>query len=205
MDIMEDLAGKTLPTNMGYSWADLSYQEKVAQGGMGAIFLLAILLVFLFLAAQYESWTLPISVLMEVPAAILGAAVAITLRGYDNNVYTQIGIVLLIGLSTKSAILIVEFAKQLRDEGKTIWEAAVEASRLRFRAVLMTAFSFILGVLPLLVASGAGAESQKVIGTAVFGGMLGATSLGLITVPLLYFVVQTITEKVSGKKEAPAE
>ena len=122
------------------------------------------------------------------------------LRGMDNNVYTQIGIVLLIGLSTKSAILIVEFAKVLREDGKSVFDAAIEATRLRFRAVLMTAFSFILGVIPLLIASGAGAESQKVIGTSVFGGMLVATALSLAAVPMLYYVIQTLSEKFSKKK-----
>tara|TARA_R110002096_G_scaffold45372_31_gene121956 strand:- start:515 stop:913 length:399 start_codon:yes stop_codon:yes gene_type:complete len=126
-------------------------------------------------------------------------------RNMDNNVYTQIGIVLLIGLSTKSAILIVEFAKVLHeDEGKTVFEAAIEATRLRFRAVLMTAFSFILGVIPLLIASGAGAESQKVIGTSVFGGMIVATALSLAAVPMLYYVIQTLSNKAKGKR-APEE
>lgn len=195
MAIMEDMAAKTLPTTMGYSWSELSFQEKQASGGTTSIFLFAILMVYLVLAAQYESWSIPVSVVLSVPTALLGAVAAVMLRGMDNNVYTQIGIVLLIGLSTKSAILIVEFAKVLREEGKSVFDAAIEATRLRFRAVLMTAFSFILGVIPLLIASGAGAESQKVIGTAVFGGMLVATALSLAAVPMLYYVVQKLSER----------
>ena len=170
LTIMEDMAAQKLPDSLGYNWAELSYQEKMATGSTGLIFLFSIILVYLVLAAQYESWTIPISVVLSVPTALLGAWLAISWRGMENNVYTQIGIVLLIGLSTKSAILIVEFAKVLREEGKTVLEAAIEATKLRFRAVMMTALSFILGVIPLLIATGAGSESQKVIGTAVFGG-----------------------------------
>jgi len=172
----------------------------MASGGTGLIFLFSIVLVYLVLAAQYESWTIPISVVLSVPTALLGAYLAIQWRGMENNVYTQIGIVLLIGLSTKSAILIVEFAKVLREEGKTVLEAAIEATKLRFRAVMMTALSFILGVIPLLIATGAGSESQKVIGTAVFGGMIAATFLSLAVVPMLYYVVQTLVERVGGEK-----
>ncbi|MDA7921863.1 multidrug efflux RND transporter permease subunit [Verrucomicrobiales bacterium] len=202
MAIMEDMAGEKLPGTMGYSWSELSFQEKLAGKGTTAIFLFAILMVYLVLAAQYESWSIPISVVLSVPTALLGAVLAIMARGMDNNVYTQIGIVLLIGLSTKSAILIVEFAKVQREEGKSIFDAAIDATRMRFRAVLMTAFSFILGVIPLLVASGAGAESQKVIGTAVFGGMLVATVISLAAVPMLYFITQTISEKFGKKPKA---
>jgi HAE1 family hydrophobic/amphiphilic exporter-1 len=200
MDIVEDMASEKLPGTMGYSWSELSFQEKQASGGTSVIFLFAILMVYLVLAAQYESWSIPVSVVLSVPTALLGAVAAVMLRGMDNNVYTQIGIVLLIGLSTKSAILIVEFAKVLREDGKSVFDAAIEATRLRFRAVLMTAFSFILGVIPLLIASGAGAESQKVIGTSVFGGMLVATALSLAAVPMLYYVIQTLSEKSSKKK-----
>ncbi|MCB1090487.1 MAG: efflux RND transporter permease subunit, partial [Verrucomicrobiae bacterium] len=200
LEIMESMADpenpdRVVPETMGYAWSELSFQEKMAAGGTSAIFLFAILMVYLVLSAQYESWSLPVSVVLSVPTALLGAVLGVASRGFDNNVYTQIGIVLLIGLSTKSAILIVEFAKALRDEGKSIMEAAIEATRLRFRAVLMTAFSFILGVIPLLIASGAGAESQKVIGTAVFGGMLVATALSLAAVPMLYYVVQKLADR----------
>ena len=200
MTIMEDMAAQKLPESMGYNWSELSFQEKMATGSTGLIFLFSIILVYLVLSAQYESWTIPISVVLSVPTALLGAYLAISWRGMENNVYTQIGIVLLIGLSTKSAILIVEFAKVLREEGKSVLEAAMEATKLRFRAVMMTALSFILGVIPLLIASGAGSESQKVIGTAVFGGMIAATFLSLAVVPMLYYVVQTLVERVGGRK-----
>ena len=154
------------------------------------------------LAAQYESWAIPLAVVLGVPVALLGATAAVLLRGYDNNVYTQIGIVLLIGLSAKTAILIVEFAKVEREAGKSIFDAALSAARLRFRAVLMTAFSFILGVIPLVVASGAGAESRKILGSAVLGGMLVATVAGVLTVPMLYLVIQWLSEKLRGTKPA---
>ena len=193
LKIMEDMAEKK---KIDFQWAELSYQEKKAAegGGTSVIFLFAILMVYLVLAAQYESWSIPISVVLSVPTALLGAVIAVMARGMDNNVYTQIGIVLLIGLSTKSAILIVEFAKVQREEGKSIADAALDATRLRFRAVLMTAFSFIFGVIPLLIATGAGAESQKVIGTSVFGGMIVATLVSLAAVPMLYYVVQRLSE-----------
>jgi HAE1 family hydrophobic/amphiphilic exporter-1 len=199
MNTMESLAATILPSSMGYSWADLSFQEKQAGAGLGAIFGFAILMVYLVLAAQYESWSLPVSVCLSVPTALLGAVIAINARGMENNVYTQIGIILLIAMSTKTAILLTEFAKMKRDEGMSIFDSAVEAVRLRFRAVMMTALSFVLGVIPLLIASGAGAESRKVLGTAVFGGMIAATLVSLAAVPMLYFVVQRISE---GRKKA---
>jgi multidrug efflux pump subunit AcrB len=189
---------------MGFEWSGVTFQEQQAGGAAGIIFALALVFVYLFLAAQYESWTLPFGVIFTVPIAVLGAALATLIRGMDNNVYMQIGLVLLIGLASKSAILIVEFANQLHQEGKSAFDAAVDASRLRFRAILMTAFSFILGVMPLVVASGAGAASRVALGTAVFGGMLLATIGGLVITPFLYFVVQSLSDKIGGKK-APAE
>jgi HAE1 family hydrophobic/amphiphilic exporter-1 len=203
MEIVRQMARQKLPPTMGYEWTDLSYQENLATGKTSVIFLFSIILVYLVLAAQYESWSLPLSVCLAVPTALLGAVAAIMLRELDNNVYTQIGIVLLIGLSTKTAILIVEFAKVLREEGRSIADAAVEATRVRFRAVLMTAFSFILGVIPLLVATGAGAESRKVLGTTVFGGMMVATFVSVVTVPMLYFVIQWMSEKLGGGGKSP--
>lgn len=200
MNLMEQYSAQMLPPSMDFAWSDLSFQEKLAaNSGIGLVFGFAILMAYLVLAAQYESWTLPISVCLSVPLAIFGAVVAIMLRGMENNVYTQIGIILLIAMATKTAILITEFAKVKRDEGMGLADSAVEAVRLRFRAVMMTALSFILGVLPLLIASGAGAESRKVLGTAVFGGMLAATLLSMVVVPLLFYVIQWMVEKTAGK------
>lgn len=203
MDLIEHMAQEKLPSTVGFEWTELSYQEKAAQGSANIIFLLAVVLVYLVLAAQYESWSLPVSVCLAVPTALLGAVGGILLRGMDNNVYTQVGIVLLIGLSTKSAILIVEFAKSQHDAGLSLIEAAQDAAKLRFRAVLMTAFSFILGVIPLLIASGAGAESRKVLGTTVFFGMIVATVVSLVAVPMLYLAIARLSER-SGKKGGAA-
>ncbi|MEE9367293.1 MAG: multidrug efflux RND transporter permease subunit [Pontiella sp.] len=197
MGIVEDMAAEKLPSSMGVEWTELSYQEKAAQGGTNIIYVLAIILVYLVLAAQYESWSIPISVCLSVPTALLGAVIALMIGKFDNNVYAQVGVVLLIGLCTKTAILIVEFAKVEHENGSSVFEAAMSAAKLRFRAVLMTAFSFILGVIPLLVASGAGAESRKVLGATVFGGMLVATVASLIFVPMLYYIVQKASEKKS--------
>ncbi|MCK4563395.1 MAG: multidrug efflux RND transporter permease subunit [Verrucomicrobia bacterium] len=195
MAIVEDMSKTKLPASMGLEWTELSYQEKAAQGGTNIIYVLAIILVYLVLAAQYESWSIPVSVCLSVPTALLGAAIALSVGKMSLDIYAQVGIVLLIGLCTKTAILIVEFAKVEHEEGKSVFEAAMSAARLRFRAVLMTAFSFILGVIPLVLASGAGAESRKVLGTTVFGGMLVATVASLIFVPMLYYIVQKASEK----------
>ncbi len=191
---MEMLAKNRVPPTMGYQWSGVTYQQIEAGGQVGFIFLAAVVFVYLFLAAQYESWSIPLAVLLSVPLAILGGVAATWARAFDNNIYTQIGMVLLIGLSAKSAILIVEFAKQRRAEGLSVIEAAVEAARLRFRAILMTAFSFILGVVPLVIASGAGAASRRTLGTAVFGGMLAATVFGVFLIPVLYVVIQRASE-----------
>jgi HAE1 family hydrophobic/amphiphilic exporter-1 len=203
-DEIERLAQQMMPPSMGYEWSGVTYQQKAAGNAAPFIFGLAVIFVFLFLAAQYESWSIPLAVLLSVPFALLGAGLATFVRGLDNNVYTQIGLVLLIGLSAKSAIMIVEFAKQLREEGKSVIEAASEAARLRFRPILMTAFSFILGVIPLVIASGAGAESRQSLGTAVFGGMLVATIAGLCLIPFLYLIVQRTAERM-GKRGTTAE
>ena len=204
LETMAALARRILPDTMGFQWTGISYQETVAAGSGAVIFLLAVVMVYLVLAAQYESWKIPAPVILTVPLALGGAFAALLLRGLDNNVYTQIGLVLLVGLATKNAILIVEFAKDQYQEGKDPVTAALEASRLRFRPILMTAFSFILGVVPLLIATGAGAGSRRALGTAVFGGMLVATCLGVIFVPVLYLVFQTLgRRRPRGGEDAP--
>ena len=193
---MQSLSSRLLPTSMGYEWTGVTYQQLAAGTQTPIIFGLAFIFVFLFLAAQYESWLIPFSVLLTIPFALLGAIVATWARGLDNNVYTQIGLVLLIGLSAKTAILIVEFAKQLREEeGMDTLEAAVQAARLRFRPLLMTALSFVLGVLPLLVASGAGSASRRALGTAVFGGMLLSTVIGVFLTPVFFVLVQKLRDR----------
>ncbi len=200
---MEEIASKTLTDQYGYEWTGTAYQE-IAAGGMAPyIFSLALVFAFLFLAAQYESWIMPLMVMFAVPLAILGALLAQHIRGIANDVYCQIGLVMLIGLASKNAILIVEFARELRIQGMSIVEAAVNASRERLRPILMTAFAFILGVVPMVVATGAGAVSRHSLGTAVFGGMIAATFLSLVLVPVLYVVLQKLRERGSrGKKTA---
>jgi multidrug efflux pump subunit AcrB len=189
----------TVADGFGYDWSGQTFQEIRAQGQQAIVFAMAILFVFLLLAALYESWTLPFSVLLGTPFALLGAMFGTWLLGLDNNLYTQIGIVLLIGLAAKNAILIVEFAKMGRDAGKPIDEAAAEAARLRFRPILMTAFAFILGVVPLVIASGPGAEMRQALGTAVFSGMIGVTLLGLLLTPVFYVAIRRLGRDGRGK------
>ncbi len=191
---MEDLA-KELPNGFGYEWTGTVYQQKLAEGKEGYTFGLAAILVFLFLAALYESWSTPFAVILAVPLGIFGALLGIFSRNYAYDVYTQIGIVTLIGLAAKNAILIVEFAKLRRDEGMTIHEAALEAAHLRLRPILMTSFAFILGVVPLVIATGAGAGARRALGTTVFSGMVAATILAVFIVPVLYVVVNRIASK----------
>jgi len=199
IEAMSRVSGETLPDGYTFSWTGQAYQELLAGDQTIYIFSLALIFVFLFLVAQYESWTIPVSVLMSVPLAILGAALAQTMAGLQNDIYMQVGIVLLMGMATKNAILIVEFAKELREEENlSIFDAAVEAAHLRFRAVLMTAFSFILGVLPLVVATGAGAASRRSLGTAVFGGMVAAAIFVPLFVPIFFKVLQAMREKFHG-------
>ncbi|MFO7496088.1 MAG: multidrug efflux RND transporter permease subunit [Desulfobacterales bacterium] len=194
LNLMEQLADNKLPPSMGYEWTGMSYQEKKVGSEAILVFALAIVLVFLVLAAQYESWTSPSAVILVVPLAVLGTVIALMMRGMDNNVYTQIGIVLLIALASKNAILIVEFASEQRAKGLGIREAAVEAAKLRFRPILMTSISSITGFMPLVVASGAGAASRQAIGLAVVGGMAAATIMSLLFTPVFYVVMQRLSE-----------
>jgi multidrug efflux pump subunit AcrB len=200
-DAMEQLAASVLPSGYGYEWTGTTYQEKEAQGHEGVIFGFSSVLVFLCLAALYESWSIPFAVLMALPLGVFGALTAAWLRSFPYDIYTQIGIVTLIGLAAKNAILIVEFARMRREEGHSITEAALEAARLRLRPILMTSFAFILGVVPLVLAKGAGAASRHSLGTAVFGGMNAATLLAIFIVPVLYVVIQRIAE--GKRKPAP--
>jgi len=201
IETVETLASQVLPSSMGYEWTGVTFQQIKAGNMAPIIFGLAFIFVYLFLAAQYESWSIPLAIILSVPLALLGAIMFTWIRKFDNNIYTQIGFVLLIGLCAKTAILIVEFAKQLREQGKPILEAATEAARLRFRPLLMTAVSFILGVVPLVIATGAGAVSRKSLGTAVFGGMLFSTILGVLLIPVFYVVIQRTSEKLTGKNK----
>ena len=197
---MEQVARKNLPAGYGFEWTGTVFQQKLAEGKEGYTFGLAAALVFLLLAALYESWSIPFAVLLAVPLGIFGALLAVFLRQYDYDIYTQIGVVTLIGLAAKNAILIVEFAKDRREEGMTIVEAAMEAARLRLRPILMTSFAFILGVFPLVIATGAGASARRALGTAVFGGMNSATLLAIFIVPVCYVVISRLTEQ----KKKPA-
>jgi len=194
LKVMEQIAAAELPDSMGYDWTGMSYQEKKVGNEALWIFGFAVLLVYLVLAAQYESWITPFAVILVVPLGLLGAIAAVTIRGMDNNIYTQIGIVLIIALASKNAILIVEYARDLRNEGRSIIDASVEASRLRFRPILMTSFAFILGVFPLVIADGAGAAGQRALGTAVFGGMIASTLLSVFFVPVFFLILQHVNE-----------
>ena len=201
MKALEEVFAETMPREMGYDYQGMSYQEKQAQQGVqpGVIFGISLLFVFLILAAQYESWSLPLSVLLSTPIAVFGAFAGLWVGGFENNVYAQIGLVMLIGLSAKNAILIVEFAKMGYEQGLTLLDAALEGARLRLRPILMTSFAFILGCVPLAKAAGAGSLSRQVMGFAVIGGMLGATVLAIFLIPACFYFV----EKWGGKKQAP--
>jgi HAE1 family hydrophobic/amphiphilic exporter-1 len=199
MAAIEETAAQVLPREMGLAYEGFSYQEKQAPPA-GPTFVLAIIFVFLLLAALYESWKLPWAVLLETPLVALGAFFGVWLAGYDNNVFVQVGLIMLVGLAAKNAILIVEFAKAQHEGGMAVEDAALEAARLRFRPILMTAFAFIMGVVPLVLASGAGAGAQTRMGTAVFWGMLIATMVGVFLIPGLFAMVERIG--LGKKKEA---
>ena len=197
LDALEEVAAQVLPRDMGYAWANMSYQEKEAAGSGAIVFVFSMVFVFLILAALYESWSLPWSILLGTPFAIFGALATVLVArqldlSYVNNVFAQISLVMLIGMAAKNAILIVEFANIKFKEGLNLFEAAMEAAKLRFRPILMTAFSFILGIFPLVVATGAGAEARKVMGMALLGGMTLATFLGVFLYPMLFVFIGKI-------------
>jgi len=201
---MQALAKKMLPRGMTYEWSGESLEEIESGGKAAILFGLGLVFVYLTLAAQYESFVLPFIILLGVPVALLGALGGLWTRGLNNDVYAQIGLVMLIGLASKNAILIVEFAEQLQDDGLSTIDAAIEAARIRLRPILMTSLAFILGVVPLMVATGAGAAGRVSVGTTVFGGMIAATSLNLLFIPMLYVVVRTIVPRKKGRDEVAA-
>ncbi|HEY0824695.1 MAG TPA: efflux RND transporter permease subunit, partial [Ramlibacter sp.] len=191
-DAVTRIAAETLPAGIGYEWTELTYQEILAGNSAMWVFPLAILLVFLVLAAQYESLTLPLSIILIVPMGLLAAMTGVWLAGGENNVFTQIGLMVLVGLSAKNAILIVEFARELEFAGRSPVQAAIEASRLRLRPILMTSLAFVMGVLPLVLATGAGSEMRRAMGVAVFSGMIGVTAFGLFLTPVFYVALRRL-------------
>jgi HAE1 family hydrophobic/amphiphilic exporter-1 len=198
---MEQLARETLPQGLGFQWTELAFQERATGNFAIIIFGLSVLFVFLVLAAQYESWSLPLAIILIVPMAVLSALAGVMLRGMDNNILTQIGLVVLVGLAAKNAILIVEFAREAEArENKDPVSAVVDACRLRLRPILMTAFAFILGVVPLVIATGPGAEMRQALGTAVFFGMLGVTLFGLFLTPVFYVALRRIVLWRAGRR-----
>ncbi|HEV7377187.1 MAG TPA: efflux RND transporter permease subunit, partial [Pyrinomonadaceae bacterium] len=198
---LDEVAKQTLPPEMGYDWADLSYQEQKASGSATTSFALSLVFVFLILAALYESWSLPFSVLLSIPVAVLGAFTGLLLRGYDLDVYSQIGLIVLIGLSAKNAILIVEFARDEMVKGRNLLDATLEGARLRLRPILMTSFAFIMGCVPLWIASGSGASGRRILGTVVIAGMLAATSIAIFLIPAIFYLVEKFSMRF-GKKHA---
>jgi hydrophobe/amphiphile efflux-1 (HAE1) family protein len=202
IDAMQRLAARTLPVGFTYEWTNLAFQQLRAENTAAFTFALAVVFVFLVLAAQYESVTLPLAVILIVPMCLVASITGVLLRGQDNNILTQVGFVVLIGLAAKNAILIVEFAKQLEDQGRDRWAAAAEAARLRLRPILMTSFAFIFGVVPLAWATGAGSELRQALGTAVFAGMIGVTTFGLIFTPVFYVICRWLAAR--GRKREPA-
>jgi multidrug efflux pump len=183
---MKQILDETLPLGVDYEWTDLAYQQELAGNTAILVLPLIVLLVFLVLAAQYESLTLPLAIILIVPMTLLSAITGVIIYGGDNNIFTQIGLIVLVGLATKNAILIVEFAKELQSKGESLHNAIINASSLRLRPILMTSIAFIMGVLPLVLSTGAGAEMRQAMGVAVFSGMIGVTIFGLLLTPLFY-------------------
>jgi HAE1 family hydrophobic/amphiphilic exporter-1 len=203
MSVMEQIAADTLPPGSGYDWTAMSYQEKLVGGQIYFVFSLALVLVYLCLAGQYESWVLPLAVILAVPLSLIGPALAFGALGLPNNLYTQIGLLLLIALSAKNAILIVEVAREHRATGKPIIDSAVAAARIRFRPIIMTSFAFILGVLPLVFATGAGAAGRISLGLTVSSGMLTNTCLAVVFVPSFFVILQIFEERIRKEKRVP--
>lgn len=201
INAMETLLKEQLPQSMGFEWTELSLQQILAGNTAMIVFPLSVIFVFLTLAAQYESWSLPLSIVLIVPMCLLSSMTGIWLRGMDNNIFTQVGFIVLVGLASKNAILIVEFAKRRQEAGLSRREAAIEASRLRLRPILMTSIAFIMGVFPLVISTGAGAEARQIIGTAVFSGMIGVTLFGLLLTPVFYVMVQAFVERRASLKK----
>ena len=205
IEALQKLAAETLPDGIGYEWTTLAFQQMRAGSTAIFAFILAVVFVFLVLAAQYESLTLPLAVIMIVPMCLVAAITGVILRGQDNNILTQVGFIVLIGLAAKNAILIVEFAKQLEDRGRDRWAAAAEAAQLRLRPIVMTSLAFILGVVPLVWSIGAGAELRQTLGTAVFAGMIGVTLFGLLFTPAFYILCRWLADRFERRGPAPAE
>jgi multidrug efflux pump subunit AcrB len=206
IDALQKLAAETLPEGIRYEWTTLAFQQQRAGNTAIFAFILAVVFVFLVLAAQYESLTLPLAVILIVPMCLVAAITGVILRGHDNNILTQVGFIVLIGLAAKNAVLIVEFAKQLEDRGRDRWTAAAEAAQLRLRPILMTSLAFILGVVPLVRSIGAGAELRQALGTAVFAGMIGVTLFGLLFTPAFYVLTRWLAgrfERRASATEAP--
>jgi multidrug efflux pump len=204
MAAMEEMAGK-LPAGIGFEWTGQSYEERLSGAQAPMLYALSIVVVFLCLAALYESWSIPLAVILVVPLGIVGALLATTLRGLPNDVYFKVGLLVTVGLSTKNAILIIEFAESLMEQGKGLIEATLEAVQLRLRPILMTSLAFVLGVMPLVVANGAGSASQNAIGTGVVGGMISGTVLAIFLVPVFFVVVRGIFKKPIVHRHAPVE
>jgi multidrug efflux pump len=200
---MEEVAGEVLPQGYDFTWSGMSYEEKKSGGTSAAAFAFGLVIVFLVLAAQFESWTLPGSVMTAVPFGILGAILLNWMRGLDNDVYFQIGLLVLIGLGAKNAVLRVTFAVELRKQGMSIIDATVKAGEERLRPIIMTSLAFILGVLPLALATGAGANARHSIGTGIIGGMIGETTLAMLYVPLFFYLFDRLSERSHKKKESP--